>query len=617
MPEQNNHGLSRLLNYIKQNRGFDFTGYKSASLERRIQKRLRTLAIPGYTDYIDHLEVHPDEFADLFNTILINVTGFFRDPPAWKFLEEQVIPRILAEKKPEDMIRVWSTGCASGEETYSIAILLAEALGEDQFLPRVKIFGTDVDDEALAVARQASYSTKEVEGLPTHLLKKYFSHEGKKYTFRKELRRNLVFGINDIAQDAPISRLDLIICRNTLMYFNAEAQNKIVMRFHFGLNEKGFLFLGKAETLITHSNAFTPVELKHRIFAKNPTSNPLLQQAVLLRSVEGEKEVQDEWMGDLSRRVFETSPVAMIVIGTNQQLMMVNEQARLLLNLSLSDVGRPFQDLEISYRPIELRSHIEQAYKERSPIIIRDVKWSRIQSDSRFYDFRLMPLILNAANFSGISLSFIEVTKHKLLQNELERLNNALETAMEELQSTNEELETTNEELQSTIEELETTNEELQSTNEELETMNEELQSTNQEMHTINNELNLRTQELNLINTLMESILTSIRLGVVVLDPDLRVLVWNRRSEIMWGLPEDEVQSRNFLNLEIGLPVEQLKKPLLSCLAGEKDVAEVTLEATNRFGQRMFYKVTCNPLIAENSKVKGAIIWMEEESVVE
>jgi two-component system, chemotaxis family, CheB/CheR fusion protein len=181
-----------------------------------------------------------------------------------------VLPRIIAQKANDQHIRVWSAGCASGEEAYSLAILLTEALGMEKFQQRVKIYATDVDEEALVHARLAGYSAKDLEAIAQPLREKYFELVGNRYVFRSEPRRAVIFGRHDLIQDAPISRLDLLVCRNSLMYFNAETQGRVLSRFHFALNDSGFLFLGKAEMLLTHANLFTPVQLKCRIFAKVP-----------------------------------------------------------------------------------------------------------------------------------------------------------------------------------------------------------------------------------------------------------------------------------------------------------------------------------------------------------
>src|SRR2546423_1647774 len=235
--------------------------------------------------------------------------------------------------------------------------------------------------------------------------------------------------------------------------------------------------------------------------------------------------------------------------------------------LSQTDLGRPIQDLRISYQPVEIRSYIDQVYAERLPILLRDVEWRSPTGEPRWLDVHIVPL-LDGSAIIGAAIAFADVSAPKRLQRELERTNRELETAYEELQSTNEELETTNEELQSTVEELETTNEELQSTNEELETMNEELQSTNEELQTMNEELRERSDELNQVNSFFESVLTSFRGGVAVLDADLRILVWNEHAVDLWGLRADEATGRNFLGLDIGLPVERLKAPIRDCISG-------------------------------------------------
>ena len=269
MPNQTSDpNLEPLLEYLNQSRGFDFSGYKPNSLQRRIQKRMQMVSIENYVDYIDYLEVHPDEFNQLFNTILINVTSFFRDTQAWDCLKQEIIPNIIQSKKPGQPIRVWSAGCASGEEAYSLAILFAEALGENEYRQRVKIYATDADEEALAQARAARYRLKDLEPIEASLQEKYFQSSSGSFIFRPELRRQVIFGRHDLVQDAPISRLDLLSCRNTLMYLNAETQSQILSRFHFALRETGYLFLGKAEMILTRTNVFIPKELTHRIFTK-------------------------------------------------------------------------------------------------------------------------------------------------------------------------------------------------------------------------------------------------------------------------------------------------------------------------------------------------------------
>jgi two-component system CheB/CheR fusion protein len=246
-----------LLVYLKEARGFDFTGYKRSSLMRRVGRRMAQVGVPDYADYLDYLQVHPEEFTALFNTILINVTGFFRDAEAWDCLRTEVLPEVIAGKDRDTPVRLWSAGCASGEEAYTLAMVVAETLGMDEFRRRVKIYATDVDEDGLNQARHAAYPERDIHGLAPELLERYFETVGNRYTFRKDLRRSVIFGRNDLVQDAPISRIDLLVCRNTLMYFNAETQARILSRFHFALAPAGVLFLGKAEMLLSHTNLFS------------------------------------------------------------------------------------------------------------------------------------------------------------------------------------------------------------------------------------------------------------------------------------------------------------------------------------------------------------------------
>src|SRR5882762_11208876 len=262
-----------LLDYLKSIRGFDFTAYKRSGLIRRIQKRLQAVNISTYDAYQAYLDEHPEEFGLLFNTILINVTSFFRDPEAWTYVRTEIVPQILSRAHADGAIRVWSTGCASGEEAYTLAMILADQLGIEQFRRRVKIYGSDVDEDALLEARHATYTAQQVQEIPPELLSRYFERVDDRYLFNKDLRRSVIFGRHDLVQDAPISRVDLLVCRNTIMYFTRETQGKVLRRFHFALRNGGFLFMGRAELLLTHSELFTPVELKWRVIIKTQKQN--------------------------------------------------------------------------------------------------------------------------------------------------------------------------------------------------------------------------------------------------------------------------------------------------------------------------------------------------------
>jgi two-component system, chemotaxis family, CheB/CheR fusion protein len=601
--------LETLLEFVKRTRGFDFTGYKRSTIERRIAKRMGELGLKSYEEYVDHLELDPDEFSVLFNTILINVTGFFRDAPTWEHLASDIVPQLVGSRPPDAPLRAWCAGVASGEEAYTVAMVFASVLGESAFLDRVKIYATDVDEEALDQARQGTYAARLVEDVPPDALERFFERAGHRYTFRRDLRRTVIFGRNDLVQDAPISRIDLLVCRNTLMYFNAETQDRILRRFHFALDDDGVLLLGKSEMLITHADLFRPVDLKRRIFHK--VGRPTMRDRVRVMATDLAGSASLSVSETLRAGAYDATAGGQIVIDSEGALVMANEHARRMLGLAPTDIGRPIRDLEVSFRPVELRSALQRIAEDRQPITVEAANGRTPSGRERLLDVRMTPVV-SEDKLLGVAVSYADVTDLHGLRGELVESKRDLQEAHEQLQSTVEELETTNEELQSTNEELETTNEELQSTNEELETMNEELQSTNEELETMNEELRQRTFELNDVNTFLETILTTIGLAVAVLDQRQHVQLWNGQARELWGLTAEEVEGQHLLGLDIGLPVEQLKPMLRDCLNGNHERHQVTLDAVNRRGKPVRCVVSCLPLTSLNDgEATGIIVMME------
>jgi two-component system CheB/CheR fusion protein len=400
------------------------------------------------------------------------------------------------------------------------------------------------------------------------------------------------------------------------MYFNAEMQDHILARFHFALNDSGYLFLGKAEMLLTHTNLFTPIDLKHRVFAKS-TNIGLRDRLRVLHHI-GEEEAANRLTRQLRVRdlSFNISPFPQLVVDTEGNVALANEQACVALNIHADHIGQPFRDLDISYRPMELRGPLEQAFSTRKAVRVPNVAWPPSGGAARQFEVEIVPLMEDERTVLGASLSFRDVSETIKLQQDLEHSKQELQTAYEELQSTNEELETTNEELQSTVEELETTNEELQSTNEELETMNEELQSTNEELHTVNAELRDRTEELEQSSIFQESILAGLESGVVVLDKDLTVTLWNHQIANLWGVGPDEAKGKSLLNLDTGLPVASLVDPIRIAMSTGKHET-IALDCINRRGKPIVCRVTCSPLRDRASNVHGVLLFMEEEKTQE
>jgi two-component system, chemotaxis family, CheB/CheR fusion protein len=393
------------------------------------------------------------------------------------------------------------------------------------------------------------------------------------------------------------------------MYLSAETQARVLSRLHFALNDGGFLLLGRAETLMAHGHSFVPVDLKRRLSRKGARRAIRDWEPA---PVERSSPLDGNAQTLIHQAAIEASPVAQLAVDSAGSVVLANERARELFGLRREDVGRPLRDLQLSYRPVDLRSLIDRVESERRPVLVKEIEWRSRQGELRWLDLNIAPLIDPAGVVSGTVLTFHDATVHRQLRRELEQSHQELETAYEELQSTNEELETTNEELQSTVEELETTNEELQSTNEELETMNEELQSTNEELQTLNDELRQRSQDLNTSNAFLESVLSSLQGGVAVVDDELRVLAWNRQAVDLWGLREEEVDGKHLLNLDIGLPFEQIRPMLRKCLSGESGNQTLSLEAVNRRGKTIRCQVTCTPLSSGGDGVRGAILVMED-----
>ncbi|HTE54599.1 MAG TPA: CheR family methyltransferase [Kofleriaceae bacterium] len=592
--------LENLLDFIRSSRGIDFTGYKRTSLRRRIASRARTLGVGDDLGlYRDHLKDHPEELSVLLDTIFINITSFFRDPDAWAYVGQEVIPRILRAKPPDAPIRLWSAGCASGEEPFSAAMLLAEALGLEEYNRRVKIYATDWDEGALVQARKARYPTDSLETVPDELRQKYFLTQDGTATLHNSLRRVVIFGQHDLVEDAPISRVDLLLCRNTIMYFNVDTQARVLARLHFSLEDSGYLFLGRAEMLLSRSQAFTPIELRHRIFAKAPAGPGWTDRRGALSPVSRRRDEDPARNARLREAALEASPVAQVVLDPTGRIGVINHKAILLFNLSSSDLGKPIQDLELSYRPADLRSMMDEALASRLPVHRQNVEYK----DGRgglYLDVAVAPILRNGL-LVATAITFTDVSHHHKLQENLQRFSENLETAYEELQSANEE--------------LETTNEELQAANEEMETINEELRSANEELEGANQALRMHEGELNQANGFLNAVLSSLRAGLAVLNEDLIVGAWNDLAVEMWGLRAEEVVGRAFVALDIGLPVGDLIGPIRAFIAqpnGKNESRDLIMKAVNRRGRSFDCRLVISRLAPDGERGKGVCILMED-----
>jgi two-component system, chemotaxis family, CheB/CheR fusion protein len=552
--------LKDLLQELAEQRNFDFRGYKKTSLERRFRRRMFQLSLSGYGEYGEYIRKQPDEINELLNTLLINVTEFFRDPPAWEILRYEILPPMLKRVKPGHSFRAWSAGCASGEEPYSIAMLLA-----DHFGPRiedydVKIYATDIDEDALSTARRGEYSVDAVRRLRPEWREKYFHGKGL-LRVNREIRRLIIFGRSNLGQDAPISHVNLLVCRNVLIYFDSDLQKQILGRLHYALEPGGILFLGKSESQLTNSQQFQRMNARWRIFQRI-TSSPVLdehlepgQESAEMVTKHIPRPAQElDGLKQQHRYLLETLRIGVFALAADETVMQHNTAAFTLCGLPPANlIGKRLADTDLFIRVPDLGAQLQATRVNNESV--RFPARIRTGSDEKLIEVTIRPLLGEKSQRSGTLIYFEDQTVQEKLQTTVEEL----EATSEELQSANEELETTNEELQSTNEELETTNEELQSTNEELETTNEELQSLNEELETTNQELEERTKELDQVNSVYSQTLEKIRLPVMLVNHERRIEFWNAMALRLFGF-----KSKPPVDLTIEqLPLSENLKTLL------------------------------------------------------
>jgi two-component system CheB/CheR fusion protein len=625
--------LEALLRFIRDARGFDFTGYKRASIGRRVRRRADELGIGSLAEYHDVLEADVDEFTALFNTILINLTGFFRDPAAWRYLEREIVPEIISRHEGDEPIRLWSAGCATGEEPYTLAMIMANHLGIDETARRVKIYATDVDLDALVQARAAVYDEKSVHDVPAELRATYFEPDihGHGWVVTPPLRRTVVFGRLDLTRDPPISRVDLVACRNTLMYLNAETQGFVIPRLHYALGESGFLFLGRAEMVLRGgAGRFLPVSMRNRIFVAQPVdpqvSEPGPTAPVRRRAVDvGLLDVSPLEMG-VATPPEATEPaesvVAELLVDAEGLLTGSNDSARELFGIEPRDMARPLGELRFAFEPLELESHVRRALVERVSHLVGGTRYQTPDGGTIELEIWVLPLFTEHDTILGAAVTFADVGSTMQLRESFRHVHEELETAYEELQSTNEELVTSNEELQSSYEELETGNEELQSSNEELETTNEELRASNEELETTYLELKSTSEAVERLNeTLVEANLELRRFSglhrqvmdhfpaaVVVLNAQLLVEEWNLAAAEMWGLREEGVVGEPFFGLDFGLALGPLQEPVRACRSSGAVPSSLELDAKDASGRSFRCRVRVLPVSGHEPETSAMLV---------
>ncbi|NDJ53070.1 MAG: PAS domain-containing protein, partial [Chloroflexi bacterium] len=559
--------VEKIFIILRSRTGHDFSSYKPNTIRRRIERRMAVNQIEKLSSYVRFLQENTREIDILFKDLLIGVTSFFRDDEAWKELEQVVIPDIVRNRSGGDVIRVWVPGCSTGEEAYSIAILLTEHLQRHKLDIPVQIFATDIDQEAIDKARLGKYSVGIVADVSQERLQRFFRKEDNAYEIDQHLRDMVVFAHQSVIKDPPFSRIDLLSCRNLLIYLDSELQERVLPLFHYALRPDGYLFLGTSETLGKFETSFRVVNRKLRLFQRLETGSGL--QAATLNFGPPSLPQRAEGLANLQRNQITVGQIAVdtlmeyytppcIVIDDHYQILYFHQSTGKYLQ---PPSGEPTYNVLQMARPglrVALHTATRRARKERKEVFVEDVV-VQTNGDSQTIDLVVRPIRHPALQVGLLMVLFRDKVatsenSEKLpppaqeSDGRIVDLEHELRSTRQYLQTTVEELETSNEELQSTNEELQSSNEELQSTNEELQTAKEELQSVNEELLTVNAELERKIVELTRANNDLSNLLASLSTAVIFLDRGLKVQRFNRQAQ----------QLVNLISSDVGRPLQHI-----------------------------------------------------------
>jgi two-component system CheB/CheR fusion protein len=615
--------LTTIFNLLRTRTGHDFREYKERTFQRRVQRRMQVVQTTKLEDYADRLQREPDEVSALFRDLLIGVTDFFRDAAAFHALETLVIPKLFEDKGAADEVRVWVAGCSTGEEVYSIAILLREHLEKSLSPPKVQVFGTDIDEIAMGVARAARYPASVVKEVSPERLQRFFVHEAGTYRVLKELRDMCIFSAHSVIRDPPFSRLDVISCRNVLIYLKLGLQAQIIPLFHYALRPSGYLFLGGSENVSRHSELFTSLDRKNRIFRRRDlvARPPLPLQQFLpqaRREAAGSEENQSGLLGrsDTLRRaaniiVEHFAPIFVVVDETGQTLYFSSGTGKYLQPAA----GPPNRDIVAMARPglrADLRAALHRA-RETGQRVLRDRIHVQINDSVQMVSLAIEPIIEGKEIAYGVV--FIdrgptsaqgEAARNGRPEGQdatVQLIEKELQETKERLQSTIEELETANEEFRSSNEELLSVNEELQSTNEELETSKEELQSVNEELQTVNNELGSKIEELNQVNSDLNNLFRSTQIATIFLNRNLEIRSFTPAVTKLFNLiPGDSGRPLTDIVSRIDYP--DLEQDMRRVCAGE-EVAERSVSHANGNDH---YLAHILPYRAAHNQIDGVLL---------
>jgi two-component system CheB/CheR fusion protein len=612
--------LHRVFRLLLPACGVNFEHYKTATIIRRLFRRMALLRMVEVEAYIAHLEQTPSEVVNLHNDLLIHVTRFFREAESFDVISREILPALdISSGRP---LRFWVAGCATGEEVYSLAMVAREVFGDALDEGSVQIFGTDVSETAVGVARQGLYAESITEDVSPERLRRFFRKTDGGYQVTKAVRDMCVFARQDLTRDPPFSRLDLVCCRNVLIYMDNALQRKLLSMFHYALKPDGFLVLGHAESIGYHSDLFEFMNKKHKVYRKKAVNATAPIMDVFRPSSPTETTVSPPLRGpnetklvlnDATRIIMERFAPPSVLLDQQFHVVQFNGQTGLYLEPS---PGEPtFDVLKLSREGLAhgLRTALQTARKTRKPVKQTGLS-VRQGNTSHEIEIEVIPvmrqghayylvLFHEAATAGGAKSGRPAAPEKKVpARGRVGKLEEELAATREYLQSTIQEIEAANEELQSANEEILSSNEELQSTNEELDTAKEELQSTNEELNTVNDELHARNEELTRVNADLLNLLASVQIAIVIVARDLRVRRFTPMAE----------KKFNLIPSDIGRPLSQitttLQCPELPALIMETIDSVSPVERTVQDTQGETYLLRIRPYKTPDNRIDGAVI---------
>ncbi|WP_051410589.1 CheR family methyltransferase [Mesorhizobium sp. LNHC209A00] len=608
---------------LRSHSGHDFSGYKTKTFLRRIKRRMQIAQIQSISAYIDWLKKDPREVMNLFRDLLINVTNFFRDPDAFELLERKIIPRLFEGKTATDTVRVWVPGCATGEEVFSIGILLREHMETLSAVPRVQIFATDIDEPALAVARAARYPEALMQGLSPERKQRFFNGDGESYVISNEIRELCIFSPHSVIRDPPFSRMDLVSCRNLLIYFGPAIQSRVLPVFHYSLKPGGYLFLGTSESVGQHENLFATVDKKHRLFQAREHASPHIRLPALIGDVPSgvfPAETAGLKKGTIGyplrqaveAQVLERFAPPHVLVNAEGDVVYYSARTGRYLEAPQGIPSRQLLTMARRGLRLDLRAALREATTTRRTVVRDNLAVE--EDDERVQPIRLTieplaergngePLYLVLFEPSGPTMARSDEDDGSRDSDSTADLERELRDTRERLQSTIEEYETALEEVKSSNEELVSVNEEAQSTNEELEASKEEMQSLNEELNTINAELTSKIEELDHANSDLRNLFESTDIATIFLDRSLVVRTFTPAASSFFSLRPSDV-GRPLTDLSSQLDYPELKQHIDKVF----ETGEILNHHLARDSRGLFHMVRINPYRDKGNRIQGVVV---------